>query len=128
MSQTPQHERENAVVAAVSEWLRRQGFTVGPQRPIDIVATHPTERPWQIEAKGTTSQVGLDFRTGLGQLLQRMDGSARYGLAVPDTLAFRRQCRAVSSWARQAIGLHWLLVDAAGSVRLITPDTLLPEE
>jgi hypothetical protein len=36
----------------------------------DFACTDDAGRRWLIEAKGETTDVGLDFRTGLGQLLQ----------------------------------------------------------
>jgi formylglycine-generating enzyme required for sulfatase activity len=81
---------------------------------------------WIIEAKGQTTAVGLDFRTGLGQLLQAMqDPGAFYGMAVPNTSAYIKQCRKVSDWVRQILRLHWLLIDQDGTVRIIPPDQTL---
>jgi hypothetical protein len=77
---------------------------------------------WIIEAKGETTQVGLDFRTGLGQLLQNMgDERTRYGLAIPDTPRFAAQTARVSTWSRRALRLHWLVVSANGAVRIDGP-------
>jgi hypothetical protein len=62
---------------------------------------------WVIEAKGETAAVGLDFRTGLGQLLAGMTRGrkANYVLAMPDTPAFEGQRAAVSDWVRRALNL-----------------------
>jgi hypothetical protein len=77
---------------------------------------------WIIEAKGETSDVGLDFRTGLGQLVQNMsDERTRYALAVPDTQRFANQMARVPDRVRRALRLHWLIVAADGSVRVESP-------
>src|SRR5919199_1964145 len=60
----------------------------------DFACTDERGRRWLVEAKGETSDVGLDFRTGLGQLLP---GASEPGwtlaLAMPDTPKFQRQRR-----------------------------------
>jgi len=77
---------------------------------------------WIIEAKGETADVGLDFRTGLGQLVQNMgDEDALYGLAVPDTQRFANQIARVPKWVQQTLRLHWLIVAADGRVRVERP-------
>jgi hypothetical protein len=83
---------------------------------------HTTGERWRIEAKGETSATGLDFRTGLGQLLCHMDkeGSC-FALAMPDTAKFRALRERVPDWVRGALGLHWLLVDESGEVTIDTP-------
>ena len=48
----------------------------------DLACVDESGVRWVVEAKGETSDTGLDFRTGLGQLLQGMsDPQARYALA-----------------------------------------------
>jgi hypothetical protein len=45
---------------------------------------------WHIEAKVNTAAIGLDFRTCLGQLLQRMNQPhVRHGITLPDMPAYR---------------------------------------
>ena len=89
----------------------------------DFACQEPnTGRRWVIEAKGLTTAVGLDFRTGLGQLVQRAtDPKICYGLAVPDIPSFLSQCRAVSAWVRESLHIHWLIVGEDGSVRVVNP-------
>jgi len=58
-----------------------------------------------------TAAVGLDFRTCLGQLVQRMSQAHyRHGIALPDLPAYRSQTDQLSSWVIDRIGLHWLFV------------------
>jgi hypothetical protein len=82
-----------------------------------------TGEVWIVEVKGLTSAVGLDFRTGLGQLLQRMnDAEAHYAMAVPNLRSFISQCRRVPEWVRRALRMHWLVVDRDGAVTVYSPD------
>lgn len=115
---------EGFVQAAIEEHFLALGFTVEPSRVVDLLCCHPAaQERWHIEAKGVTSQVGLDFRTGLGQLVQRMSTPAtKYALALPDTPAFRTQMAQVAPWVRQALGLHWLVVGADKAVTVLPPD------
>lgn len=77
---------------------------------------------WVIEAKGETSATGLDFRTGLGQLLQGMtEPGACYALAMPDTPKFEAQRQRIPAWVRSALGLYWILVDESGEVTVDPP-------
>jgi hypothetical protein len=78
---------------------------------------------WVIEAKGETTSVGFDFRTGLGQLLAGMTQGPKtnYVLAMPDTPAFQRQRAAVSDWVRGALNLWWFVVDDRGEVEMLPP-------
>jgi hypothetical protein len=88
----------------------------------DFACTDERGRRWLVEAKGETSDVGLDLRTGLGQLLQ---GASEPGwtlaLAMPDTPKFERQRSRTPDWVRQALGLHWLVVRRDGRVAVVSP-------
>lgn len=76
-----------------------------------------------IEAKGKTSQIGLDFRTGIGQLVQGMsEQGVRYAMAVPDIPQFIAQLERVQPWVRCALGLTWLIVGPDGSVPTLAPE------
>jgi hypothetical protein len=90
---------------------------------VDLACVHkPSGERWIIEAKGATVDVGLDFRTGLGQLVQAMhDPSAKYGLAVPKTGKFMTQMGKVPDRVRQLLGIHWLIVDETGAVEILPP-------
>lgn len=77
----------------------------------------------RIEAKGKTSDIGLDFRTGLGQLLQGMPREGwRYALAVPDIPQFDAQRHLVPDYVRRALNLSWLVVSEDAPVRVVEPD------
>lgn len=120
--------REAFVQQAIAAHFTALGFQTETGGYSDLVC-HSVERGerWVIEAKGQTGAVGLDFRTGLGQVLQAMgDPSYLYGVAVPNTPQFIAQCRKVSEWVRSALRLHWLLVESDGSVTVIKPEESLP--
>lgn len=73
-------------------------------------------------AKGHTTQVGLDFRTGLGQLVQSMHRrEAKHGIAVPETVSFQAQVAKLSGWVVTMLGVHWLFVSQDGTVRVVAP-------
>ncbi|KAB8140329.1 hypothetical protein F8S13_24160 [Chloroflexia bacterium SDU3-3] len=114
---------EGFVQAAVEQFFLRQGFIAIPRGHADFACRHPdTNEEWLIEAKGKTKEVGLDFRTGLGQLVQRMHGSElKYGLAFPNIPTFLNQYKLVSPWVRSQIQLHWLVVGEQGHITIIAP-------
>ncbi len=116
--------REGFVQRVIEDHFAAQGFHVIFAQYADFICEHSdTGERWHIEAKGETSAIGLDFRTGLGQLVQRAtDEATKYGLAVPDTAAFRAQCAPLAPWVRRALRLHWLLVGAEGTVRVVGPE------
>jgi hypothetical protein len=88
----------------------------------DLAFIDESGERWVIEAKGETSDTGLDFRTGLGQLLQGMsEPKTRYALAMPDTPRFERQRARVPGWVRVVLGLHWILVDEDGELVVLPP-------
>ena len=111
---------EGFVQGAIEAFFRSGGFEVEEHKTIDLVCSHPaTGDRWSVEAKGLTTAVGLDFRTGLGQLLQGMlQPGVHYGLAVPDIPQFRRQVHAVPPWVAETLGIHWLYVQEDGSVKI----------
>lgn len=109
--------------ACVEAHFHKLGFTVDATGDIDLICRHATSREcWHIEAKGKTSQPGLDFRTCLGQLVQRIRGpEVRYGIALPDIPQYRAQIEATSEWAVRVLGIRWLLVQPDGRVRTLEP-------
>ena len=118
---------EGFVQLAIEAHFRAAGFNLYSEGRVDLLCTHPvTGESWHIEAKGQTTQVGLDFRTGLGQLLQAMRSKdSKCGAAVPDTPQFRAQIDKLSSWVVSALNIHWLLVSQDGAVRIVPPGETL---
>jgi hypothetical protein len=112
---------EGFVQGAIEAFFLSSGFEVEKHKTIDLVCSHPVTRvKWRVEAKGLTTAVGLDFRTGLGQLLQGMNEKGiHYGLAVPDILQFRKQVEAVPSWVTETLGINWLYVSEDSSVKVV---------
>ena len=92
---------EEFVQAAVERYFRASGFEIDTNGHVDLLCARPdgVER-WHIEAKGKTSQLGLDFRTCLGQLVQQIrDGDTHYGIALPHLPAVLRHS--------VRVGLHY---------------------
>lgn len=118
---------EGFVQLTIEAHFKSLGFKKTPKGHIDLCCKHPrTSERWIIEAKGKTSAVGLDFRTGIGQLVQAMDHpSTLYGLAVPDIPKFRYQLQQVSDWVREALGIHWLLVSDDVQLIIVKPNQTL---
>jgi D-alanyl-D-alanine dipeptidase len=66
---------EGFVQQALEQYFRTLGFQLDLQTHADLFARHPNSgERWVVEAKGRTSDIGLDLRTGLGQLLRREIG------------------------------------------------------
>jgi len=117
---------EAFVQAAIEEHFQRLGFTTDNSGHIDLLCNRPgTAECWHIEAKGRTSQPGLDFRTCLGQLVQRIrEKDTRYGIALPDIPQYTSQINTMSAWVIEALGIHWLLVSPDKSVRMVSPSSV----
>jgi hypothetical protein len=118
---------EAFVQQAIERHFVTLGFKPEPAGYIDYVCVYPeTGERWVIEAKGKTLDIGLDFRTCLGQVVQRMDdpsdGSTRYAVAMPDLPQYQAQCQQVKTAVRMLLNLHWLFVDEDGTVQTVTPD------
>lgn len=114
---------EAFVQAAIEKYFCSSGYERVVAAHSDYACHHPsTGDRWIIEAKGATSAIGLDFRTGLGQLVQRAsEPTVRYALAVPNIPKFLAQCSQVSAWVRESLSIHWLIISADGSIRVVSP-------
>lgn len=108
---------------AIERHFEQAGYILDTSTHVDLLCSHSaTGDAWHIEAKGKTAAIGLDFRTCLGQLLQRMNQPhVRHGIALPDMPAYRAQTSQVSSWVVERLALHWLFVDADGGVEIVEP-------
>jgi hypothetical protein len=91
----------------------------GKSRGIDIEALREGKR-WVIEVKGCGSRDAMRvnyFLTALGELLQRMnDPSAKYSVAFPDLVQFRRLWKQLPKFAKERTGVNCLFVRANGEV------------
>lgn len=115
---------EGYVQLAIEKHFSTLGFQNDTDGDADLISVHPlTNERWVVEAKGSTAAIGLDFRTALGQLLQRIDETTdKYAIAVPNIPQFIRQCQLVSPWVRNKLNLYWLLIKKDGVVTIIGPD------
>lgn len=115
---------EGFVQGALDKHFAALGFTVPGGSRADIDLLNPeTGQHWVVEAKGDTKgNAGLDFKTGLGQLLLRMnEPETMYGVALPDTPRFVALCNRISERVRLRLNLHCLFVDGDSTVRVISP-------
>ncbi len=114
---------ESFVQSAIERHFREKGFDIDTSGYVDLLCTHPATREcWHIEAKGKTSDPGLDFRTCVGQLVLHIRSSeTRYGIALPHIPEFTAQIAKVSPWVVERLSIHWLLVCGDGTVNLVSP-------
>lgn len=114
---------EGFVQLSIEAHFRTAGFVLTNDGQVDLLCHHPvTGESWHIEAKGKTTNVGLDFRTCLGQLVQRMHSqNSNYGIAIPDTPDFRKQVAKLSIWVVATLRINWLFVSQNGDVQVIDP-------
>jgi len=114
---------EGFVQGAIGRHFKQAGYSLDTSSHVDLLCNHPvTGNAWHIEAKGKTTAIGLDFRTCLGQLLQRMSQQhVRHGIALPDMPQYRAQTAQVSSWVVDRLGLYWLFVADDGTVNIVSP-------
>lgn len=115
---------EGFVQGAIEVHFGKAGYLLDTSTHVDLLCTHPvTGDAWHIEAKGKTTAIGLDFRTCLGQLLQRMSQpQVRHGIALPDMPQYRTQTEQVCTWVVDRLGLHWLFVGEDGTVEIVYPN------
>ncbi|WP_052116078.1 hypothetical protein [Noviluteimonas dokdonensis] len=119
---------EGFVQHALERHFANRGYEIDSGGRVDLLCQSLANgQSWHIEVKGVTTQIGLDFRTGLGQLVQAVTaGNMMYGLAIPDTPAFRTQVARVSRRVTEALNLHWLLVSPDGGVLIVPPTGAMP--
>lgn len=120
-----EYPSEGFVQASLEKYFFSQGFDIDTNSDIDLICRDKDSKKivWQIEAKGKTSQPGLDFRTCLGQLVQRMkEDNINYAVAVPRTKQYERLIEKTSALAVSKLNLHWIFVEPDGSVTIKKPD------
>ncbi|MBB2482485.1 hypothetical protein H5P36_20140 [Bacillus sp. APMAM] len=61
---------EGFVQLVIENFFEAQGFTRLEVKHVDLVCINANNEKWIIEAKGDSSSVGVDFNTGLGQILK----------------------------------------------------------
>ncbi len=108
---------EQRVVDAFCAHLAAAGWNVDTQVDFaDVVATREGQRLIG-EAKGRTSEPGLDVDTLYGQLLRRISGrpDVRYAVVVPSGRATAAALR-VPAGVREALSIEVFSVDDTGKV------------
>lgn len=112
---------EGFVQGAIEKYFNEQGYRQIKEEHSDLVCVRE-ETKWVVEAKGVTTDIGLDFRTGLGQLVQRMvEPETNYAIAVPQTPQFMKQCGQIPKWVRASLNIHFLLINEQGKVQTVSP-------
>lgn len=114
---------EERVVAAFSQFLERDGWTV--HREVDFVDVTATRGSVTLyaEAKGRTAAIGLDVDTLYGQLLRRVPADSPdsiLGVVVPEVA--QSAALRVPEWVRTRLRVHVWVVADDDAVRLVSPD------
>lgn len=115
---------EAFVQSKVEQYFQNEGFTILNNIPyLDLhVKSKSNNEEWKIECKGETSSINVDFNTGLGQIMKRMnDEKSKYALAIPDIPSFRKQVSQISNQLRKQINLYWIWVNETGEINIETP-------
>lgn len=121
-----QFPHEGFVQSAIEQYFEKAGYSLDTSTHVDLLCTHPVAGDaWHIEAKGKTTAIGLDFRTCLGQLMQRMsEQHVKHGVAIPNMPQYRAQTEQVSARVVDRLGLHWLFVAEDGTVEIVQPNRI----
>jgi hypothetical protein len=114
----PQVATEASVVEAFVTWLQRHGWDVRTEVDYaDVVATRHGER-LIAEAKGRTTECGLDSDTAYGQLLRRMardrGPATRYAIVAP--MSSKTALTRVPVDIRRLLSIDIYLVDSEGRI------------
>ena len=113
---------EGFIQKSIETYFKEYGYTLLNVDLVDLACQKCSEK-WFIEAKGHTQGIGVDFNTGLGQILKHMsDPACKYGIAVPKTDKFLFQINKVPKRVCSILNLHWILVDEDGHLEFITPE------
>ena len=117
----PLHEED--IKHVLANYLVSNGWDIkvawGHQQGIDIDAERGNER-WVIEVKGPGSRPAMRnnyFVSILGEILQRMDDDqAKYSIALPDMLKYRRLWNELPQLAKERTTIDLILVDENGNI------------
>jgi hypothetical protein len=107
---------EERVIAAYCSWLESEGWSVEREvKFVDVLAKRDGITLYA-EAKGRTTDPGLDTDTMFGQLLRRMtpDPTDRYAVVIP-TSALQAALR-VPQHVRELLRIEVFGVDESGAV------------
>ncbi|MFD4638555.1 hypothetical protein ACFWN2_14650 [Lentzea sp. NPDC058436] len=114
---------EAMVVGAFHSWLESEGWAAEAVRDHwDLIASRNGETLY-CEAKGSTSEPGLDIHTAYGQIICRQaeqdDHAARYGLVIRDEPKLVRAALRAPARLRVALRTTIYAVSEEGAVRLV---------
>lgn len=114
---------EAMVVRAFQAWLESEGWAVEVVRDHwDVIASKDGETLY-CEAKGRTSEPGLDIHTAYGQIICRQgeveDHAARYGLVVRDEPKSLRAALRAPARVRKLLRTSIYAVAYDGTVRVV---------
>lgn len=123
------YPNESFIQEMIENYFLSQGYDTLDPGHADLKCIHPISGEcWLVEAKGKTQAMGLDFRTCLGQILQRMENSDwTYAIALPKLKPYISQCLKVPDRIRRLIKLNWIFVERDGTVLVIKPHHSLDE-
>lgn len=115
------YPNEAFIQEAIENYFSNAGFEIKKNGYIDLYVEKKDEK-WIVEAKGSTSQITVDFNTCLGQLARNMTSpSIKYAIAIPCEDKYRRQCKSLSDYFRVINNLHIIIVDENARVTIIKP-------
>lgn len=118
---------EAFVQSAIKKYFELQGYVVDNEGQVDLIAVKGTDR-WVVEAKGVSEAIGTDFNTCLGQLMKSMTSNEiKYAIAIPKHAKYKRQCLLLSSYFRELVQLHILVVGDNGDVEIIKPSMAIDD-
>ncbi|MET9230822.1 hypothetical protein [Lentzea sp. NPDC003310] len=114
---------EAVVVTAFGTWLESRGWSVEVERDHwDVIASRRGETI-RCEAKGRTSEPGLDIHTAYGQIICRQDETddraTSYGLVIRDEPKSLRAALRAPARLRTLLRLTIYAVADDGSVRIV---------
>jgi len=143
----PEWHNEDQIEAALRTWLSSTGWQVKnryEQSGADISAIAPRSVRWLFEVKGYPSttkkrdgavksegskraQRRTWFISALGQIISRIkDPDLRIGIVFPDHPTdkyFQQAALSLPQFLREKLHLSVFLIDQAGSVRILSPNS-----
>ena len=85
---------------------------------LDILAVRDDEE-WRIECKGDAGGISVDFNTGLGQIIRKMDSeNPSYAIAMPYIQQYRDQVDKVPELVSRKLNLRWIWVKKNGEIEI----------
>jgi len=122
--------REEFVKKSIVKWLANNDYKISKitnkRFGVDIKAYNYNGEEYIIECKGEVKGEGscLDFCTGLGQLVLRMDRGLKswkyYAIGLPDTKDFHRQInkyKKLPTNIKKFLKIRFLLVNKNGLIK-----------